>query len=107
VLRVTGVRRGARKKPIKNKMEDYISTFRIPIDKIPQAKNWKVGGKYRVVAEVEQTGVNKERDYSTASDSPIGVAIEKKVKQRPKYKTVVEFKVTGVSAYDRALRSRV
>lgn len=83
-------------------MKDYISTFRIPIDKIPQAKKWKVGGKYRLIADVEQVGINKERDYSDMEDGPV-VSREKK---EPKFKTTVEFKVYNVSAKDKALKDR-
>ena len=84
---------------------DYLSTFRIPIDKIPQAKNWKVGGRYKVVADVEQTGVNKERDYKL-EDGPV-LSTGKKTK--PRYRTMVEFKVYDVNAapLDKALKKRV
>lgn len=86
-------------------MDNYLSTFRIPIEKIPQAKNWKVGGRYKIVAEVEQTGVNKERDYSSLSDEPI---MARGKKEKPRYKTMVEFKVYDVSAAkDDALKRRL
>lgn len=75
---------------------DHITTFRLPIDKIPEARNWKVGGKYTVTAHVEQTGINKERDYSY--DEPISISESKRRGRVPKYKTMVEFKVHDVSA---------
>jgi len=75
---------------------DHLSTIRIPIDRIPEAKNSKVGGKYRIIAEVEQTGVNRERDYGSYGDEP--VAYPKRKEEKPKYKTMVEFKVCDVSA---------
>ena len=85
-------------------MSEYLATFRIPIDKIPEAKNWKVGHRYKVVAEVEQTGVNKERDYSYGEDGPVSLS---KRREKPRYKTMVEFKVCGVSAKDSAIKSRL
>jgi hypothetical protein len=85
---------------------DYLSTFRVPIDKIPQAKNWKVGGKYQILANVEQTAISKERDYSSMD---LEVERPRKKKEKPRYKTMVEFKVTDVSATpkDKALKSKI
>lgn len=82
---------------------DYLSTFRIPIDKIPEAKNWKVGGKYQIVAHVEQTGVNKERDYGSESPTVEG----SRKKSEPKFRTMVEFKVRDVEAKKRELSKRM
>jgi hypothetical protein len=89
---------------MKNNM-DHISTFRIPIEKIPQAKNWKVGGRYQIVADVEQVGVNKERDYSSERLGP--VSLEKRSKERPKYRTMIEFKVFDVRSKDAALKKKI
>jgi len=84
---------------------DYITSFRIPLESIPEAKHWKVGGKYKVIAEIEQTGINKERDYSY--DSPAKTIAESKFRDKhPKYKTMVEFKVCNVSAKSDAIKSR-
>lgn len=80
---------------------DYISTFRIPIDKIPEARSWKVGGRYKVVADVEQTGINKERDYKY--DTPIPTNGRE---SKPKFRTMVEFKVYDVSAKSKALKKK-
>ena len=90
-------------------MDEYLSKIRIPIDKIPEAKDWKVGGKYRLNAVVEMTGINKERDYrSDYDDGPVSIS---KVKDRkPKFKTMVEFKVsdlTGAGAKDKALKKHM
>lgn len=82
---------------------DHISTFRIPIEKIPQAKNWKVGGRYQIIADIEQTGIQKERDYS---DSPLAISTKSRKREEPKYRTMVEFKVYGVRAKDVALKRR-
>ncbi len=82
----------------------HISTFRIPIEKIPQAKNWKVGGRYQIVADVEQTGVNKERDYS---DEGLSISPRGRKEKEPKYKTMVEFKICDVSAKGAALKRRI
>ncbi len=71
-------------------MQDYFGEFRIPIEEIPEAKKWKVGKEYKITTEVEQMGVNKERDYG---NEPMMV----KSKKKPKYKTFVTFKVKGVS----------
>ena len=73
-------------------MSEYLATFRIPIDKIPEAKNWKVGHRY------------KERDYSYGEDGPVSLS---KRREKPRYKTMVEFKVCGVSAKDSAIKSRI
>ena len=88
---------------------DYLSTFRVPIDKIPQAKDWKVGGKYQILANVEQTAISKERDYRL-EDEEMGIGEARKGKKRtPRYKTMVEFKVTDVSATpkDKALKAKM
>lgn len=86
---------------------DYLSTFRVPIDKIPQAKNWKVGGKYQILANVEQTSISKERDWGSEDELMEGP--RKGKKREPKYRTMVEFKVTDVSATpkDKALKSKL
>ena len=86
---------------------DYLSTFRVPIEKIPQAKNWKVGGKYQILANVEQTAISKERDWRTEDEMVAGSSKSKKTK--PRYKTMVEFKVTDVSATakDKAIKSKM
>lgn len=84
-------------------MDNYLSTFRIPIEKIPQAKNWKVGGRYKIIAEVEQTGINKERDYGRLEERPYTPG----KKDKPRYRTMVEFKVYDVSARDAALKKRL
>jgi len=85
---------------------DYLSTFRVPIEKIPEAKNWKVGGRYTISAQVEQTGINKERDWRTEDELVEG---GKRKKGEPKYKTMVEFKVFDVAAgpKDKALKSKL
>jgi hypothetical protein len=84
-------------------MDNYLSTFRIPIEKIPAAKDWKVGGRYKIIADVEQTGIQKERDYSTL-EGPM--TIKESRKEKPKFKTMVEFKVYGVSAKGDALKKK-
>ena len=86
---------------------DYLSTFRVPIDKIPQAKNWKVGGKYQILANVEQTSISKERDYGYEDECC--VPSSKGKKKDKKYRTMVEFKVTDVSATpkDKAIKSKM
>lgn len=76
-------------------MDNYLSTIRVPLDKIPEAKRWKVGGKYQITANIEQTGLNKERDYSDEI-GPMPTSESRKAK--PKYKTFVEFKVYDISA---------
>ena len=88
---------------------DYFSTFRVPIDKIPQAKNWKVGGKYQILANVEQTSISKERDYRMEDELCCDGPRRKGKKTEPKYKTMVEFKVTDVSATpkDKAIKSKM
>ena len=74
---------------------DHISTFRIPIERIPQAKDWKVGGKYKILAQVEQTGITKERHYPDSERlAPLG----SKRPEKKHYRTMVEFKVYDVSA---------
>jgi hypothetical protein len=85
---------------------DHISTFRIPIEKIPEAKSWKVGGRYQIVADIEQTGVNKERDYSSAECGPISTSTRNR-KEKPKFRTMVEFKVYDVRAKGAALKRRI
>ncbi len=79
-------------------MNDYFGEFRIPLDKIPEAKNWKVGKEYKITTEVEQMGINKERDYE-----PMMV----KSKKKPKYKTLVTFKVKGISSKSEALKHKL
>lgn len=80
---------------------DYLSSFRVPIDKIPEAKKWKVGGRYKLIADVEQTGVNKEREYGN-TDSPLSSSRHEK----KKYRTMVEFKVYDVAARDKAIKKK-
>lgn len=78
-------------------MDRYLSTIRVPIDKIPEAKNWKVGSKSKILAEIELTGINKERDWSHEDECrPMSIKDSKKMPAR--YKTMVEFKVFDVSA---------
>lgn len=84
---------------------DHISTFRIPIEKIPEAKSWKVGGRYQIIADIEQTGVNKERDYRDEC-GPISTSSRGR-KEKPKFRTMVEFKVYDVRAKDAALKRRI
>lgn len=88
---------------------DYLSTFRVPIDKIPQAKNWKVGGKYQILANVEQTSISKERDWGSDDELMYDGPSRKGKKPEKKYRTMVEFKVTDVSATpkDKALKSKL
>lgn len=87
-------------------MEEIFTSFSLPIEKIPQAKSWKVGGNYKVVANVEQVGIRKERDWRSED---MEIALSKKTKtkkEKPKFKTMVEFKVTGVSALAKALNNK-
>jgi len=87
-------------------MPDHITSFHIPIDRIPEAKHWSVGGKYKLTAEVEQTGIRKERDYSSEKHEIGPVSALARRKEKPKYKTMVEFKVHNVSAKSDALNSK-
>lgn len=83
---------------------DYLSEIRLPLDKIPEAKNWKVGGKYKMNAIIEMTGINKERDYGDYDDEPVSLS---KRDRKPRYHTMVKFKVTDVSsAKSQALKGR-
>lgn len=89
-------------------MDDYLSKIRIPIEKIPEAKNWKVGGKYNLSAAIEMTGINKERDYGY-EDECGPVSIGKRKDRTPRYRTMVEFKVQDVSsgAKNKALKKQM
>jgi hypothetical protein len=40
-------------------MPDMAPTFTLGSDDLPDIKNWKVGGKYTITLDVEQTGANK------------------------------------------------
>lgn len=83
---------------------DYLSEIRLPLDKIPEAKDWKVGSKHKLNALVEITGINKERDYGDY-DEP--VSIGKSRDRKPRFHTMVKFKVTDVSsAKTKALAGR-
>lgn len=75
-------------------MDDY-GSIRIPASEVPQAKNWKVGGKYQLTTHVEQVGINKERDFSGDYDEPISLRSSKK--HKPKYKTVLEFRIKEIA----------
>lgn len=88
---------------------DYLSSFRVPVSKLPEAKNWEVGAKHKVLAEVELTGINKERDWSGEEDMPVSDTGRKGKKKEPKYRTMLEFKVKDVSAgpKDKALKSKM
>lgn len=88
---------------VKINMPDHITTFRVPIEKIPEAKSWAIGGRYQMVADVEQVGINKERDYGTDG---LAVPSVRGRKEKPKYKTMVEFKVHNVSAKGEALKKK-
>ena len=78
---------------------DYITKFRVPLDKILEAKKWKVGSKYQIVANVEQTGMTKERVY----DYDLPIVSRKGKPEKPKERIMVEFKIIDVSAKDKAL----
>lgn len=87
-------------------MDEYLSEIRIPIEKIPEAKSWKVGGKYKLNAIVEMTGINKERDYRRYDDDgPISLSKEDR---KPRFKTMVKFKVSDVCGpKDKALKKQM
>lgn len=86
-------------------MRDYLSTINIPIEDIPEAKRWKVGKKYHITAEVEQTGINKERDYNDLDD--VKTSLVKNKKTPAKYRTMVQFKICNISARDNALKEKM
>jgi len=88
-------------------MDDYLSTIRVPLDKVPAAKSWKVGQKYRLDATVEMTGIKKERDYGYYDDEG-PVSLSKARDRKPRYHTMVEFKVQSIgSEKDKALKKRL
>lgn len=72
--------------------KDDFGRIRIPESELPQAKNWQVGSKYTLSVVVEQTGVNKERDYGTE----IGVPTAEKKEEKPKHKVFYEFRIKEV-----------
>lgn len=39
--------------------DEYPSTLELKESQLPQIKSWKVGGKYKIVVEVEQTSIRK------------------------------------------------
>lgn len=39
---------------------DSRPTFSLTVDQLPEIKNWKVGNKYKMVIEVEQTSMAKQ-----------------------------------------------
>ena len=62
-------------------MADYLPEFSVDEKKLPEAKNWKIGKKYKMEVEVEMVGSHKE-EYSK----------EKEIKHR--------FKITKIGVDD-------
>jgi len=71
----------------------------VPLSQVPSAKNWKVGGKYKLSVDVEQVGVNLRRDY----DSECCEIGDEKKEAKPSFKTFVTFKVKNMSPYKKAI----
>lgn len=46
--------------------EKYPVTIRLDEDDLPEIKNWKVGGKYKLTVDVEQTSMSKGNEYGEA-----------------------------------------
>lgn len=45
------------------KSEKYPTTVRFDEDDLPELTKWKVGGKYKLTMEVEQTSMSKGDEY--------------------------------------------
>lgn len=40
-------------------MDEMLSTLDLSDKQLPQIKDWKVGGRYKIIVEVEQRGMHK------------------------------------------------
>lgn len=68
-----------------SKPHKYPVTIRFDEDDLPEIKSWRVGGKYKLTMEVEQTSMSKGDEFGEMEDS----------KEKPK--TRASFKVLSVS----------
>ena len=78
---------------------DYLSTFRIPLERMGNAKNRKVGDRFPITAHVELTGINKERHYPLDEKGRLA--------EKSKFKTMMELKVCDVDTKSQALKKRL
>lgn len=76
---------------------EYEKEITLPLEKIPSAKNWKVGSNYKLTVDVEQVGINRRRDYSDC------VEPTEKEDKKLSFKTFVTFKVKNMSPYKKAI----
>jgi len=68
----------SRLKPVKGKKTQMsadmpkreLPNFSLSEDDLPEIKNWKVGGKYRLIIEVEQVSLSKG-DYYGSTDKKL------------------------------------
>lgn len=74
-------------------MEKDLGRIRVPESQLPAVHDWKIGGKYTVMVEVEQVGANKERDYGDLDSGPVSL---KEGSKEPKYRTMYEFKIKAM-----------
>lgn len=42
--------------------DSYPPSFVITAEQVPEIKNWELGGKYKMIIEVEMRGLNKDED---------------------------------------------
>lgn len=68
--------------PKQNSPKKYPVTIRLDEDDMPAITSWKVGGKYKLTMEVEQTSMSKGDEYGETEGKP---------------KTHASFKVLSVS----------
>ena len=45
----------------------YVPSFSVDAEQMPEIKSWKVGGKYRIMIEVEQKSKNEREESVDAS----------------------------------------
>lgn len=91
------------KEPLKvemdHKMPKYLPSISLDEDDLPEIKSWKVGGKYKLEVEVEQTSISKDEEF----DGPvIGQTGERESKRRP---IRARFKILNVKALNGGSRS--
>ena len=53
-----------------SKPHKYPTTVRFDEDELPELVKWRVGGKYKLTLEVEQTSMSKGDEYEDTKEKP-------------------------------------
>lgn len=81
--------RRIKKKEMKDRIEKpsddmYLPSLYMDMDSIPEAKEWEVGGKYRLVVDVTMSGMRQDDHGGTVDFKVEGVGVEERKTKKVK-----------------------